>query len=209
MTIVFCDLVDSTELSEQLDAEDYRDILKSYQVGCAKLLEFYTGFIAQYLGDGILCYFGYPLAFGDDATRAVNAGLEIVNQVPVQLKRRFAHTTTHELAVRVGIHTGTVVTGEVGGGATREHLALGSAPNVAARLQGLAGKNEVVISARTRELVNRHFLFADLGRKRLKGIQEELRVFKITDRLLAGDEEPSNKQKFTYCRTQSRTVRTA
>lgn len=195
VTIVFCDLVDSTELSEQLDAEDYREILKSYQAECAKLLEFYTGFIAQYLGDGILCYFGYPLAFGDDATRAVNAGLEIVTQVPEQLKQRFAQTTSHELAVRVGIHTGTVVTGEVGGGATREHLALGSAPNVAARLQGLAGNNEVVISARTRKLVSQHFLFADLGRKQLKGIQEELRVFKITQRLVAGDEEPTNEHK--------------
>lgn len=187
VTIVFCDLVDSTELSELLDAEDYRDILKAYQIASAEALEFYSGFIAQYLGDGILAYFGYPLAFGDDATRAVNAGLEIVREVPKKLAQQFSKNISHELAIRVGIHTGTVITGEVGGGATREHLALGSAPNVAARLQGLAGKNEVIISETTRKLVEHQFRFADMGTRKLKGIKQHLEVFQIIDRIVSDD----------------------
>jgi len=177
-----------------LDPEDYRDILREYQRSCAGLLEFYGGHVAQYLGDGILAYFGYPVAHEDDAVRGVNAGLSIVNDAPQRLKGIFGAVVDHDLAIRVGIHTGTVITGEVGGGATREHLALGSAPNVAARLQGLAGKNEVVVSVDTQNLVSHEFLFTDLGLKSLKGISQDIAVFRVAGRRTDTEPQASGKE---------------
>src|SRR5262245_5808305 len=146
LTVLFCDLVDSTVLASQLDPEELREVVRAYQEACAKVIARFEGHIAQYLGDGLLVYFGYPLAYEDDAQRAVRAGLGIVEALG-QLNTRLAQDHGVHVAVRLGIHTGLVVVGEVGGGTRQEQLALGETPNLAARLQGLAAPNTVVISA--------------------------------------------------------------
>jgi class 3 adenylate cyclase len=140
LTVLFCDLVDSTALATQLDPEEWRAVVRAYQDTCAKVIARFEGHIAQYLGDGLLVYFGYPLAHEDDAQRAVRAGLGIVEALG-PLNPRLAREPGVELAVRLGIHTGLVVVGEVGGGPRQEQLALGETPNLAARLQGLAARN--------------------------------------------------------------------
>ena len=153
LTVLFCDLVGSTALSAQLDPEELREVVRAYQDTCAKVIARFEGHIAQYLGDGLLVYFGYPLAHEDDAQRAVRAGLGMIEAMgqlttrlgqeglrpaPTQSRQRGVH-----LAVRLGIHTGLVVVGEVGGGTRQEQLALGETPNLAARLQGIAAPNMV------------------------------------------------------------------
>src|SRR5439155_23657122 len=140
LTVLFCDLVDSTVLARQLDPEDLRAVVRAYQEVCAKVVARFEGHIAQYLGDGLLVYFGYPLAHEDDAQRAVRAGLGIVEALG-QLNARLAQERRVHLAIRLGIHTGLVVVGEVGGGTRQEQLALGETPNLAARLQGIARAN--------------------------------------------------------------------
>ena len=125
--MLFCDLVDSTVLASQLDPEELRDVVRAYQDACAKVIARYEGHIAQYLGDGLLVYFGYPLAHEDDAQRAVRAGLGIVEALG-QLNTRLTQERGVHLAVRLGCHTGLVVVGEVGGGTRQEQLALGETP---------------------------------------------------------------------------------
>ena len=162
LTVLFCDLVDSTRLASQLDPEDLRAVVRAYQEACAKVIARFEGHIAQYLGDGLLVYFGYPLAHEDDAQRAVRAGLGMVEALG-QLNIRLQQDRGVELAVRLGIHTGLVVVGEVGGGARQEQLALGETPNLAARLQGIAAPNTVVISAATLQLLGGFFTCQSLG----------------------------------------------
>src|SRR5262249_1387695 len=152
LTVLFCDLVDSTALSSQLDPEDLRVVVRAYQETCAKVIARFEGHIAQYLGDGLLVYFGYPLAHEDDAQRAVRAGLGMVEALG-QLNTRLEKEHGVQLAARLGIHTGLVVVGEVGGGTWQEQLALGETPNLAARLQGIAAPNTLVISATTFQLL--------------------------------------------------------
>ncbi len=142
LTVMFCDLVGSTALSEQLDPEDLHALVRTYQAACREAIERYEGHIAQYLGDGILVYFGYPAAHEDDAIRGVRAGLKILDQLP-QLK------LPHPIQARIGLHTGPVVIGAVGRGEHTEQLALGETPNIAARVQGQAAPNTVVISTDT------------------------------------------------------------
>jgi class 3 adenylate cyclase len=197
LTVLFCDLVDSTVLASQLDPEDWREVVRAYQDTCTKVIARFEGHIAQYLGDGLLVYFGYPLAHEDDAQRAVRAGLgmvEALGQVNVRLKQdelpALACVSTHvrptqsrqrgvELAVRLGIHTGLVVVGEVGGGARQEQLALGETPNLAARLQGIAAPNTVVISAATVPLLGGFFTCQSLGTPSLKGLAQPLEVYRV------------------------------
>jgi len=124
LTVLFCDLVDSTALSSQLDPEDLREVVRAYQAICAKVIQRFDGYIAQYLGDGLLVYFGYPQAHEDDAQRAVRTGLGMVEAIAT-LNRRMEQRQGVRLAVRVGIHTGLVVVGETGGGGRQERLALG------------------------------------------------------------------------------------
>jgi class 3 adenylate cyclase len=131
--VLFCDLVDSTGLSSQLDPEELREVVRAYQETCAKVIARYEGHIAQYLGDGLLVYFGYPHAHEDDAQRAVRAGLGMVEAMG-PLNARMSQEHEAQLDVRLGIHTGQVVVGEIGGGTKHEQLALGETPNVAARL---------------------------------------------------------------------------
>src|SRR5207249_8706470 len=146
LTVLFCDLVDSTVLAGQLDPEDLREVIRAYQEACAKVIARFDGHIAQYLGDGLLVYFGYPLAHEDDAQRAVRAGLGMIEALG-QLNTRLGQERGVHLALRLGIHTGLVVVGEMGGGTRLEQLALGETHNLAARLQGIAAPNTLVISA--------------------------------------------------------------
>ena len=175
LTVMFCDLVGSTQLSGQLDPEDLRAVVRAYQEAAAEVIQHYEGHIAQYLGDGLLVYFGYPTAHEDDARRAVHTGLGIVQAIAT-LNTRLAAQYGAQLAVRLGIHTGPVVVGVMGGGGRHEHLALGETPNVAARLQALAPFNAVVISAVTARLVQGAFALEDLGTQPLHGVTEPMAV---------------------------------
>ena len=178
LTVLFCDLVDSTALSSQLDPEDLREVVRAYQDTCATVIARFDGHIAQYLGDGLLIYFGYPLAHEDDAQRAVRAGLGMVEALgPLNTRLEEAHGV--RLAVRLGIHTGLVVVGEVGSGARQEQLALGETPNLAARLQGLATPDTVVISAATAHLIHGYFVCQPLGAHALKGLAQPLEVSQV------------------------------
>ena len=178
LTVLFCDLVDSTALSSRLDPEDLREVVRTYQDTCAKVIARFDGHIAQYLGDGLLVYFGYPQAHEDDAQRAVRAGLGIVEALG-QLNTRLGPEQGVQLAVRLGIHTGLVVVGEVGGGTRQEQLALGETPNLAARLQGIAAPNTVVISAATFQLLGGFFACQPLGTPPLKGQAQPLAVYRV------------------------------
>jgi class 3 adenylate cyclase/predicted ATPase len=178
LTVLFCDLVGSTQLSGQLDPEDLRAVVRAYQEVAAEVIQHYAGHIAQYLGDGLLAYFGYPTAHEDDARRAVHTGLGIVQAIATLNTRLAAQYGVH-LAVRFGIHTGPVVVGVMGGGERHEHLALGETPNIAARLQGLAPANAVVISAVTARLVQGTFVLEDLGTHTLHGVAEPMAVSRV------------------------------
>jgi class 3 adenylate cyclase/predicted ATPase len=178
LTVLFCDLVDSTVLAGQLDPEEWREVVRAYQHTCAAVIARYDGHIAQYLGDGLLVYFGYPLAHEDDAQRAVRAGLGMVEAVG-QLNTRLEQKCGVQLAVRLGIHTGLVVVGEIGGGARREQLALGETPNVAARLQGMAAPNTVVISAATVPLLGGFFTCQSVGTHLLKGLPQPIEIYQV------------------------------
>jgi class 3 adenylate cyclase/tetratricopeptide (TPR) repeat protein len=178
LTVLFCDLVDSTVLASQLDPEDLRAVVRAYQDTCAKVIARFEGHIAQYLGDGLLVYFGYPLAHEDDAQRAVRAGLGMVEALG-QLNTSLRQERGVALAVRLGIHTGLVVVGEVGGGTRQEQLALGETPNLAARLQGIAAPNTLVISAATFQLLGGFFACQPLGTPLLKGQAQPLVVYRV------------------------------
>ncbi len=178
LTVMFCDLVDSTALAVQLDPEDLREVVRAYQETSAAMIQRFGGYIAQYLGDGLLVYFGYPQAHEDDAQRAVRAGLGLVAAMG-ELNARLARHTGVRLAVRIGIHTGLVVVGEMGGGSRQEQLALGETPNVAARIQGLAAPDTVAISPATFRLVRGYFTCQDLGSHTLKGLAAPLQVYRI------------------------------
>ncbi len=178
LTVLFCDLVDSTALSSQLDPEDLREVVRAYQATCAEVIQHFEGYIAQYLGDGLLIYFGYPQAHEDDAQRAVRTGLGIVEAMDT-LNRPLGQKQGVRLAVRVGIHTGLVVVGEMGGGGRQEQLALGDTPNIAARIQGLATPDTVVISAATQRLIQGYFTCHDLGSQTLKGVATSLQVYQV------------------------------
>ena len=178
LTVLFCDLVDSTALASRLDPEDLRDVIRAYQGTCAEVIQHFDGHIAQYLGDGLLVYFGYPQAHEDDAQRAVRAGLGLVEALDT-LNRRGVLGQTVQLALRIGIHTGVAVVGEIGGGGRQEQLALGETPNIAARLQGLAAPNTVVISAATQRLIQGYFTCHDLGLQTLKGLATPLHVAQV------------------------------
>ncbi|MGH8063949.1 MAG: AAA family ATPase [Candidatus Entotheonellia bacterium] len=178
LTILFCDLVDSTRLASQLDPEELRQVVQAYQATCAKVIARFEGHIAQYLGDGLLVYFGYPLAHEDDAQRAVRAGLGIIEAMG-QLYTSLGQEREVHLAVRLGIHTGLVVVGDVGGGTRQEQLALGEPPNLAARLQGIAAPNTLVISVATFQLLGGFFACQPLGTPLLKGLAQPLAVYRV------------------------------
>ena len=171
VTVMFSDLVGSTALSARMDPEDLREVISAYQKCVAETVAAFGGFVAKYMGDGVLVYFGYPQAHEDDAERAVRAGLELVAAVG-------ALKTHAPLQTRVGIATGLVVVGDlIGSGASQEQAIVGETPNLAARLQGIAEPNSVVIAESTRKLVGNLFELEDLGAKDLKGIAGPVRAW--------------------------------
>ncbi len=173
LTVLFCDLVDSTRLAAGMDAEDWRELVRGYQEAAGGVVERFEGHVAQYLGDGLLVYFGWPKAHEDDVERAVRAALGIVDAVGG------LRGEGPELAVRVGLHTGLVVVGEMGRGASRETLAMGDTAHVAARLQGIAEPDTVVITATTQRLVAGLFVVEDRGVQELKGIALPLQLYRV------------------------------
>jgi class 3 adenylate cyclase/tetratricopeptide (TPR) repeat protein len=179
LTVMFCDLVDSTGLAAERDPEDLREVIQAYQQTCAEVIQQFDGHIAQYLGDGLLVYFGYPQAHEDDAQRAVRAGLGIVDALGVTRKLLQQREPPIQLAVRVGIHTGLVVVGSVGGRGRQEQLALGEAPNIAARIQSLARPDTVVISEATLHLVQGHFTCHAIGPQALRGVPTAIPVYQV------------------------------
>jgi class 3 adenylate cyclase len=175
LTVMFCDLVGSTELSSRLDPEDLREIIHLYQDTCAKVINRYGGYIAQYLGDGIVIYFGYPLALEDAAERAVRTGLEIISAVAELPKKSGAR-----IQVRLGAATGIAVVGDlIGMGASEQHAVIGQVPNLAARIQSLAEPGGLVIAESTRHLIRKLYETRDLGAHQLKGINGEVHAFQV------------------------------
>ena len=171
VTVMFSDLVGSTALSARMDPEDLREVISAYQKCVAETVQRFGGFVAKYMGDGVLVYFGYPQAHEDDAERAVRAGLELIAAVS-------ALKASAPLQTRVGIATGLVVVGDlIGSGEAQERGIVGETPNLAARLQGIAEPNTVVIAESTRKLLGNLFELQDLGTRDLKGIAEPVRAW--------------------------------
>ena len=175
LTVAFCDLVGSTALSARLDPEDMREIIAMYYRCCAEQIAKAGGFVARYLGDGVLAYFGYPEAHEHDAEQAVRAALSLTEAVP-----KLPTGQDVVLRVRVGVATGVVVVGDlIGEGAAQEQGVIGETPNLAARLQALAEPGQVVISNSTRRLTGGMFEYGDLGRVSLKGLREPVQVWEV------------------------------
>jgi class 3 adenylate cyclase len=175
LTVMFADLVGSTELSARLDPEDMRQVIRAYQKAVAAEVARFEGHVAKFMGDGVLAYFGYPRAHEDEAERAVRAGLAVVEGV-----RRLSPSVGAELSCRVGVATGLVVVGDlVGEGAAREEAVVGETPNLAARLQQLAGPGCVVIAASTRLLLGELFELDPLAPATVKGFSEKVQAFRV------------------------------
>jgi class 3 adenylate cyclase/predicted ATPase/ABC-type transport system involved in cytochrome c biogenesis ATPase subunit len=175
LTVMFCDLVGSTALSVRFDPEELREELRAYQNAVSAVVARYDGFVAKYMGDGVLAYFGYPRAHEDDAERAVRAGLEIAAAVA-----RLATRGTERLAVRIGIATGLVVVGDlVGEGSAQEQAVVGETPNLAARLQALAQPGQIVLAGATRRLIGDLFRLTDLGPQIAKGFAAPVEAFVV------------------------------
>jgi class 3 adenylate cyclase/tetratricopeptide (TPR) repeat protein/ABC-type transport system involved in cytochrome c biogenesis ATPase subunit len=175
LTVMICDLVNSTPLSARLDPEDMGAVLDAYHSACAFIVQTYDGFLRDFRGDGIFAYFGYPRAHEDDAGRTVRAALDIIAAVA-----RLETPAAEPLAVRIGIATGLVVVGELGAeGAVWENTVIGDAPNLAARLQGLAEPGTIVVSRSTRRLLGDLFRLRDLGLHKLKGIAEPVEAWTV------------------------------
>src|SRR5207248_4662400 len=174
LTVMFCDLVGSTELSTRLDPEDLREVIGGYHGAVGEIVSGFDGFVSRYMGDGVLIYFGYPQAHEDDAERAVRAGLsaiDAVSRLDIQ---------SVKLEARVGIATGLVVVGDlIGEGSAQEQSVVGETPNLAARMQALADPNAVVIAAGTRLLVADLFEYRDLGAVEVKGIAAPVPAWQV------------------------------
>jgi class 3 adenylate cyclase len=183
LSVLFCDLAGSSALAAVLDPEDLREVLREYQDICAGVIERHGGVIARQVGDGLLVNFGYPQAHEDDARRAARAGLAIVAALP-ELNRglapRFTALRTHPLQVRIGLHTGLVVVGALGDSTYRDPMAVvGETPNIAARLQGLAEADTVVVSGATRRLLGEAFRCEERGLHELKGVPAPVAVYRV------------------------------
>lgn len=181
LTVMFCDMVGSATLSEILDPEELRDVMRDYHAACNDVVSSYNGHVAQYLGDGILVYFGYPMAHEYATRRAVQAALEIIAKVSAITYLDPSDTSSNRLSnlqVRIGIHTGLVVVGEISAGDKR-NLALGETPNISARVQSLAPPDGVVISETSHHLLGDDFYCSSLGRHQLKGFTRPLELFVV------------------------------
>jgi len=179
LTVMFCDLVGYTALSRQLDPEDLHALIRAYQSTCAAVIARYEGCVARYMGDGIMIHFGYPCAREDDVERAVSAALDIVEAI-ADLNVRLAREDEVELAVRIGIATGVVIIGDlIGEGVSEEQAIVGQTPNLAARLQGAAAPNTVVIDSASKLLLGDLFEYHGLGPQALKGFEESVWAWQV------------------------------
>src|SRR5713226_6593280 len=173
LTVMFCDLVGSTALASRLDPEDLREVIGAYHRCVDETVDHFDGFVAKYMGDGVLVYFGYPRAHEDDGERAVRAGLALIEVVG-------RLDPTEKLQVRVGIDTGLVVVGDlIGAGEAQERGVVGETPNLAARLQTLTEPNTVVIGPRTRGLLGNLFEYHDLGTIKIKGFADPVHAYRV------------------------------
>jgi class 3 adenylate cyclase len=186
ITVMFCDLIGSTELSQLLDMEDLRNLNRAYQEACRKCIESYEGFVTKYMGDGVLAYFGYPIAHEDDSERSIHAAraiIDAIGKLNEQTGSMLASDSdlAFDLSVRIGIATGAVVVGDlIGEGASRENAVVGETPNLAARLEAIAEPNTMVISAATRQLAGGSFAYLSLGDQSLKGIKGTVEAWTVT-----------------------------
>jgi class 3 adenylate cyclase/tetratricopeptide (TPR) repeat protein len=179
LTVMFIDLIDSTPLAERFDPEDMRQVLGIFHQACVSAVDAHDGHIAQYIGDGVLAYFGYPKAHEDDAVRAVLAGLAVIATLR-QANDRLEAEKGVRLQLRIGIETGLVVAGEIGAGSTRDRQAVvGETPNLAARLQSLAAPDSVVVGPATERLIQGSFLLENLGRHELKGVSIPIHIYRV------------------------------
>jgi class 3 adenylate cyclase/predicted ATPase len=175
LTVVFCDIAGSTKLSVRLDPEDLASVLHEFQNRCSDAIRHYDGHIARFMGDGILAYFGFPLAHEDDAERAVNAALRMVASVSASPSGK-----AHKIKIRIGIASGLVVVGDlVGQGPALEFALVGEAPNLAARLQQFAKPNQVLVSSGTRRLLGSRFVLNDAGERPVKGFGRQVRIWSV------------------------------
>ena len=175
LTVMFVDLVGSTEMASRVDPEDMRNVITGYQNTVAGVVTRYDGFVAKFMGDGVLCYFGWPRASEDDPERAVRAGLNIIDAV-----KKTSGPDGEPLATRVGIATGVVIVGDlIGSGATQEAAVVGETPNLAARLQGIATANQVVVPQTTADLLGKVFELNAMGSHQLKGITEAVEAYAV------------------------------
>ena len=182
ITVMFCDLVGSTELSARLDPEDLRSLIQAYYSSCCRIIEESGGFIARLIGDGILAYFGYPAAREDAAECAIRAGLEIVDTV-----RRERLEGTSSIDVRIGLATGvSVISDMVGIGFSELHAVMGQTPNLASRVQSLAEPGTVFVADNTRRLAGGFFVYADQGSQQVKGFDQPMRVWRVVGESLSG-----------------------
>jgi class 3 adenylate cyclase len=195
VSVTFCDLVGSTALSARMDAEDLREVISIYQKCVAETVRSFDGFVAKYMGDGVLIYFGYPQAHEHDAERAVRCALDIIAKVG-----RLATRASEPLRVRIGIATGLVVVGDlVGEGPAQERGIVGETPNLAARLQALAEPDTIVIAESTRRLIGDLFEYRDLGMVELKGMPQPVRALRIVG-------ESTVESRFEALHSSARTV---
>ena len=195
MTLMFCDLADSTRIAAALDVEDMHELNTTYQKTCAKIIQHHGGYVAKFMGDGILAYFGYPSAKDDDAQRGIQAGLQIVESIE-SLDQHFDLPDDLSLNVRIGISSGPVVVESIGNSDVRENAVVGEAPNLAARLQSHASANTIVIGADTFRLVINKFALDSLGRKPIKGYAEPIEVWQVLHELFAEEQEATQTQRY-------------
>lgn len=187
LTVMFCDIAGSTVLSRVLDPEDLREVIRGFQQTAARSIKKFDGHVAQYLGDGILVYFGWPHAHEDDAKRAVLSGLDMLDAIETSLNPELQQDKDISLAVRIGIHTGPVVVGEMGSGEHRENLATGDTVNIAARIEAIAERNTIVISSSTERLVNKALKTGTLGEHMLKGVETPIHLYRVDRSISVSD----------------------
>ena len=191
LTVMFCDLVGSTNLSKQLEPEEFHEVIRTYQGVCRRVIHRYEGHIAQYMGDGILVYFSYPLSHEDDAKRAIKAALEILGAVGAIHKSPPSRTRLQQpLQVRIGIHSGPVFVGGIGERGKREMLALGDTVNIAAHMQKLVDPNKVVISSSNYPLVEGLFEFKEIGSTELEGLPPQMKLYEVLGERMVSRFEP-------------------
>src|SRR5271155_5582829 len=194
LTVMFCDLVGSTAMSARLDPEDMREVIRAYQDACSGAVARYDGFVAKFMGDGVLAYFGFPRAHEEDAERAVRAALDIA-----AVAGKLETPARQALKVRIGIATGIVVVGDlVGTGSAQEQAVIGHTPNLAARLQALAEPGSVLVAEATRRLLGRAFELKALGPQTLKGFDAPIPAWAIVS-------EAENVSRFEASRSHGMT----